>query len=106
VRKTATKAARSAPSKSAGTPKITIKGAKASKHAKEDQVEIFDFDDDDMGNTFLQYWCVIVVTPQLNQPLTPYSSAMCEKQILVPSSSILYCSERYLAPKLLPPLAH
>lgn len=31
-------------------------------------------------------------------------SAMCEKQIVVPNSSILYCSERY--PILLPSIMH
>ncbi|KAK4694623.1 vacuolar protein sorting-associated protein 72, partial [Lecanoromycetidae sp. Uapishka_2] len=77
MRKSANKAARATPhSKSASTPKITIKGAKASKSAKEEEEEAFDLeDDDDMGSTFLQY------------------CAMCDKQILVPNSSILYCSE-------------
>lgn len=94
VRKSAIKAARSAPSsKSAGTPKVTIKRAKASKYAKEEE-EVFDFEDDDMGTTFLQYWFVLVLSPLRDQVFTSYSSAMCEKQILVPNSSILYCSER------------
>lgn len=98
VRKSAIKAARSAPSsKSAGTPKVTIKRAKASKYAKEEEeeeAEVFDFEDDDMGTTFLQYWFVLVLSPLRDQVFTSYSSAMCEKQILVPNSSILYCSER------------
>ncbi|MCJ1452116.1 hypothetical protein MMC28_002458 [Mycoblastus sanguinarius] len=77
VRKTAMKATRSTPSsKSAGTPKITIKGAKQAKQAKEDdEVASEDDDDDDMESSFLQF------------------CAMCEKQIVVPNSSILYCSE-------------
>ncbi|KAK3171052.1 hypothetical protein OEA41_003136 [Lepraria neglecta] len=63
------KTARSAPSsKSAGT-------AKATKRAKEEDEEIFEDDNDDMGSSFLQF------------------CAMCEKQIVVPNSSILYCSE-------------
>ncbi|KAL2040392.1 hypothetical protein N7G274_006835 [Stereocaulon virgatum] len=70
------KTARSAPSsKSASTPKITIKGVKASRRAKVEDEEIFEDDNDDMGSSFLQF------------------CAMCEKQIAVPNSSILYCSE-------------
>ena len=53
------KTARSAPSsKSAGTSKITIKGAKASKRAKEEDEEIFEDDNDEMGSSFLQFWFV------------------------------------------------
>lgn len=63
VRKSATKAARATPhSRSVSTPKIIIKGAKTSKHAKEEEEEVFDFDDDDMGSTFLQYWLAFFCT--------------------------------------------
>ena len=63
VRKVALKPTRTIPSsKSAGTPRITIKGSKASKPAKEEEEEVFDFDDDDMSTTFLQYWSVIFCT--------------------------------------------
>jgi len=58
VRKMPTKAARSAPaSKGVIPPKITIKGAKASKKAKEEE-EVFEDDDnhDDMESSFLQFW--------------------------------------------------
>lgn len=58
VRKTASKAARSAPSSRAIVlPKITIKGAKAAKKAKEEEEGLFEVeDDDDMGSSFLQFW--------------------------------------------------
>ncbi|KAL2052432.1 hypothetical protein ABVK25_007304 [Lepraria finkii] len=70
------KTARSAPSsKSAGTSKATIKGAKATKRDKGEDEEIFEDDNEDMGSSFLQF------------------CAMCEKQIVVPNSLILYCSE-------------
>lgn len=36
--------------------------------------------------------CAIV----LNGRLTPSHSAMCERQITVPNTSLLYCSERYV----------
>ncbi|KAL6717140.1 hypothetical protein ACLMJK_005055 [Lecanora helva] len=77
VKKTNTsKAARpGTSSKSAPTPKITIKAAKAAKKAKEEAEEVFEDDDDSMASSFLQF------------------CAMCEKQIVVPNSSILYCSE-------------
>lgn len=65
------------PSKTAVTPRITIKVAKGTKHhSKDDDHHTFQDDqDDDMASSFLQF------------------CAMCEKQILVPNSSILYCSE-------------
>ena len=57
------KATRSTPSsKSAGTPKITIKGAKQAKQAKEDdEVASEDDDDDDMESSFLQFWFVLIL---------------------------------------------
>lgn len=57
VRKTASKAARSAPStRTTVTPKITIKAARA-KPAKSDD-DPFHGDDDEMATSFLQYWYV------------------------------------------------
>lgn len=57
VRKTATKTARPVlSSKTASTPKITIRGAKATKRAKEEDEDILDDDNDDMASSFLQFW--------------------------------------------------
>lgn len=57
VRKTAAKAARSAPaSKAVVTPKVTVRAAKAVKKANEEEEEAFDTDEDDMGSSFLQFW--------------------------------------------------
>lgn len=57
VRKTGVKAARSAPStKTAVTPRITIKAART-KPAREDD-HLFACDDDEMTMSFLQYWYV------------------------------------------------
>ncbi|KAL8999093.1 MAG: hypothetical protein Q9169_001981 [Polycauliona sp. 2 TL-2023] len=73
ARKTAVKAARPA---ALGAPKSFVK-IKQSK-AKEKDEEIVDCggDDDDMATSFLQF-CVT-----------------CDRQILVPNNSLLYCSER------------
>ncbi|KAF6234502.1 hypothetical protein HO173_007127 [Letharia columbiana] len=77
VRKVYVKAPPPVPSSKAPvTPKITIKVAKSTKHPKDDEDDTFqDDEDDDIASSFLQF------------------CAMCEKQILVPNSSILYCSE-------------
>lgn len=78
VTKVPLKAPRSAPSsKTLVPPKITIKPAKGNKHLKDDDDNdtFQEDDDDDMASSFLQF------------------CAMCEKQIVVPNSSILYCSE-------------
>lgn len=57
VRKPATKAARAAPpSKSTSAPRITIKGTKSAKKAKDLTEDVVDEDDDDMGTSFLQFW--------------------------------------------------
>ena len=89
----AAKAARSAPSAS---QKILAKVAKPRKSVKEEEEEeIFDFDDgDDMTTSFLQYWYVTLPVYHVRRTGTDnFPSAICEKQILVPNSSILYCSE-------------
>ncbi|CAF9933009.1 hypothetical protein IMSHALPRED_009036 [Imshaugia aleurites] len=76
VRKAPVKAPRTASSsKSLVPPKITIKPAKGTKQPKDEDEDKFQDDDDDMASSFLQF------------------CAMCEKQIVVPNSSILYCSE-------------
>lgn len=57
VRKTAAKAARSAPtSKSIASLKITIRGTKATRKAKEEEEQVFGEDHDDTGLSFLQFW--------------------------------------------------
>jgi len=57
VRKTAAKAARSAPTfKGITPPRLTIKGAKATKKAKAEEEDVFDEDDDGTGSSFLQFW--------------------------------------------------
>ena len=97
VKKAALKAARSAPSKSALTPKITIKAAKSSRKVKEEEEEVFDYDndDDDMATSFLQFWYSSGSQSMfVSLPAYRNDSAMCEKQIVVPNASILYCSER------------
>lgn len=74
VRKVTLKYPRSAPSsKAAVTPNITIKLAKGTP--KDQSHDIPQDDEDDDMASFLQF------------------CAMCEKQIVVPNSSILYCSE-------------
>ncbi|MCJ1248027.1 hypothetical protein MMC30_005242 [Trapelia coarctata] len=62
------------------SPKLAYPKSGKSKPVP-DSVAVGD-DDDDMATSFLQYW--YAGTPP----------AMCEKQILVPNNSILYCSER------------
>lgn len=70
-KKTALRAARSAPvSKTA-----LNKGIKAKPSKSDEDFSVDNFDDDDMSSSFLQY------------------CAMCEKQIVIPNSSFLYCSE-------------
>lgn len=74
VRKTAARASRLVPlSKSQGLPKVSLKGNKAKSLCQEEEIVVDE--EDDMGSSFLQY------------------CAMCEKQIVVPNNSILYCSE-------------
>lgn len=51
------------------------KGIKAKSSKNEEDLTIDNFEDDDMTSSFLQY------------------CAMCEKQIVIPNSSFLYCSE-------------
>lgn len=109
VTKVPLKAPRSAPSsKTLVPPKITIKPAKGNKHLKDDDDnDTFqeDDDDDDMASSFLQFWFVAANTSHLTSYPTAADwvhSAMCEKQIVVPNSSILYCSER----SLIPPPSH
>ncbi|MCJ1470604.1 hypothetical protein MMC07_009250 [Pseudocyphellaria aurata] len=74
VRKAIARASRPAPlSKSQGVPKASLKGNKAKTLGREEDTVVDE--EDDMGSSFLQY------------------CAMCEKQIVVPNNSILYCSE-------------
>ncbi|KAL8788651.1 MAG: hypothetical protein Q9213_001579 [Squamulea squamosa] len=77
ARKTAVKAARPA---TLGAPKSTLQGNGKVKQAKdkpkEKEEEVIACDDGDMATSFLQF-CVT-----------------CDRQILVPNNSLLYCSER------------
>ena len=56
-----------------------------------------DDDEDSMAVSFLNYWYVHTHPPRpccvRLQALTPCST-VCEKQIVVPSNTVLYCSER------------
>lgn len=58
VRKTAARAYRPAPlSKSQGLPKASLKGNKAKSLRHEEEIVLDE--EDNMGSSFLQYWCVI-----------------------------------------------
>ncbi|MCJ1434964.1 hypothetical protein MMC27_004334 [Xylographa pallens] len=75
LKKSTAKPHRPAVSKSPSSPKLAGKAGKnklAEEHLEKEE------EDDDMATSFLQY------------------CAMCEKQIIVPNNSILYCSERYV----------
>ena len=78
----------------------SIKGAKGKsikegEQKRNDDISLID-EDDDMGSSFLQYWCGVNCILIINyNVLTSFGSAMCEKQIIVPNNAILYCSERY-----------
>ena len=71
-----------------------------STHRKEVESE----DDESMAVSFLNYWYAIDVCKALstNAILIQPCSAVCEKQIIVPSNAVLYCSQRYDDPSLLP----
>lgn len=86
-------------SKNLGRSKLLPKETKAKSVPAPEE-------DDSMGSSFLQFWYVLSVrftTIYHKKPPPPSSpianiesnSAMCEKQIVVPNNSILYCSEKY-----------
>lgn len=83
-------------SKNLGRSKLPHKGTKAKSFPASEE-------DDSMGSSFLQFWYVLptlFTAIRLKTPPPPIAdvksiSAMCEKQIVVPNNSILYCSERY-----------
>ncbi|MCJ1399085.1 hypothetical protein MMC11_002287 [Xylographa trunciseda] len=72
LKKSAAKSHRPALPKSLSSPKLAVKGGRIK--LAEEQLDKED-EDDGMAASFLQY------------------CAMCEKQIIVPNNSILYCSE-------------
>ena len=80
VKKTALKTARSVPSaKNAIAPRITVRGASTkTKRSKEEEREdeVFEFEEDEMTTSFLQYWY-----GPLRRPQCPKSH---ETQILTP----------------------
>lgn len=86
------------PSKPASLSKRThshgSKGSSKIAHQRD-----FDSEDDEesMAVSFLNYWYVVVTINSfcLSCILTLYRSTVCEKQIIVPSNTVLYCSERY-----------
>ena len=92
VKKTAVRAQRPVPvSRAFSGSKLASKAVKGK--AGDDELAEKDDDDDDMAMSFLQYW---YASPSLvNMPSANCCSAFCEKQIVVPNNSILYCSERY-----------
>ena len=60
----------------------------------EEDEEPIPLEDDGMTTSFLQYWLVPITITNCQRKYTDTSgSATCEKQILVPNSSYLYCSE-------------
>ena len=57
-----------------------------------------DFEDEDsMATSFLQFWYASPLFAPIGSSLTDVTSnsTTCEKQIIVPNNSVLYCSERY-----------
>lgn len=95
VRKTSTKVSRPAPS-SNSTSRLKTAPHKINNNPLRNGEEIV-MDEDDMGSSFLQYWLVQFVLYGLlvHLVLIGLHSAMCERQIVVPNNSILYCSEKY-----------
>lgn len=92
VRKGAAKTPRSASS----TPRITNKATKVTKHPKEEDLEdLEDQDDDGMASSFLQFWYISKFQTSFLPRSNPTRSGHCEKQIVVPNASILYCSEKW-----------
>lgn len=82
------KTARSAPSsKSAGTSKATIKGAKATKRDKGEDEEIFEDDNEDMGSSFLQFWFVAKSSTDLVKPSPPVTVPCAKNKSLFPTPS-------------------
>ena len=102
------KTARSAPSsKSAGTPKITIKGAEATKRAKEEDEEIFEDDNDDMGSSFLQFWFVAKSSTDLVKHSPPVTVLCAKDKSLfptLPSSTVQRGTALPFLPPSTPPL--
>ncbi|KAI4133369.1 MAG: hypothetical protein LQ338_000269 [Usnochroma carphineum] len=98
ARKVVVKTARSGPL--SAPVKATVKGSGKVKQTtdkvKEEDPEILvaEDEDDDMTTGFLQFWCGYVAADALAQMLMS-SSTTCDRQILVPKDSLLYCSERY-----------
>lgn len=89
MKKTVVRAARSAP-----VSKIALKGSKA-KASKTEEEGAFTFeDDDDMVSSFLQFWYAPTMRLNYQGWLIEPNSAMCEKQMVIPNNSFLYCSER------------
>ena len=65
---------------------------KAGKEERDEEVSI-ESEDDDMGTTFLQYWSVQDVYPKNIQRDSSSHSAICDRQMIVPHSAQLYCSD-------------
>ena len=96
VKKHSAKAARSAPLPK-GAARVSLKAHTRKSSKEEDEAlasEREEEDDNNMASTFLQYWCVSLLFLNIHTHLLIRHSAMCEKQIVVPNSSILFCSER------------
>jgi hypothetical protein len=77
------------------------KGASKTAHQKEPEAESWD-DEESMAVSFLNFWyatrLILAASPAC--PRTNLcDSTVCEKQIITPSNSILYCSERYESAK-------
>ncbi|KAL8928711.1 MAG: hypothetical protein Q9172_000774 [Xanthocarpia lactea] len=104
ARKSAVKAARPA---ALGAPKSFFRsnckvkqGRDKSKGKGEEVIDCNDTaaaaaddDDDDMATSFLQFWYNLINTGTWLSRLT-HDSVTCDRQILVPKNSLLYCSER------------
>ncbi|KAL8723054.1 MAG: hypothetical protein Q9225_000596 [Loekoesia sp. 1 TL-2023] len=97
ARKSFVKTARLA---SSGAPKVSFKGNGKIKQTtdkpkeKESEVQVDDEDDDDMAISFPQFWSVGLWRVETSLQKLIENSTTCDRQILVPKTSLLYCSER------------
>lgn len=82
--------------KSKAKPEKEKERGKQKKDVEEEDEGLAEGDKEAMGTSFLQYWypCRDTAGWGALSLTSELDSAMCEKQIVVPNNSILYCSER------------
>lgn len=87
---------------SSGALKVSFKGNGKVKQAgdrpkdNDSEILIDDEDDDDMAISFPQFWSVELWRGTISHQKLTDNSTTCDRQILVPKNSLLYCSERYV----------